>query len=153
MTGAAGLSAEAVGGPLLLHHVGIVVGDLDAAAARYATLGFGPGERFAVAEQGIEAILFAAGPGYVELIQPTDPDGPIARFHAKRGDTVHHVAYRVDDLAAVLARLTAAGVRLIDEIPRRGLHGWKIAFVHPEAGSGVLTELIEVPVAPAAHSE
>jgi methylmalonyl-CoA/ethylmalonyl-CoA epimerase len=130
---------------LRLHHVGIVVGDLDGAAARYEALGFGPGERFAVPEQQIEAILFAAGSGYVELIQPTDPEGPIARFHAKRGDTVHHVAYRVEDISAVLARLAAAGVRLIDETPRRGLHGWKIAFVHPEAGAGVLTELVEVP--------
>jgi methylmalonyl-CoA/ethylmalonyl-CoA epimerase len=139
---------EALGGIALhLHHVGIVVGDLEAAAARYVALGFGPGERFVVPEQRIAAILFSAGPGYVELIQPTDPDGPIARFHAKRGDTVHHVAYWVDDLAAALTRLAAAGVRLIDETPRRGLHGWKIAFVHPEAGSGILIELVEVPEA------
>ena len=127
-----------------LHHVGVVVGDLDAAVARYEALGFGPGERFEVPEQRIVAVLFRAGPGYLELIQPTDPDGPIARFHAKRGDTVHHVAYRVDDLTETLARLAAAGVRLIDPEPRRGLHGWRIAFVHPEAGSGVLTELVEV---------
>jgi methylmalonyl-CoA/ethylmalonyl-CoA epimerase len=133
------------GEKLRLHHVGIVVGDLDAAAARYAALGFGPGERIEVPEQKIVALLFQAGPGYVELIQPTDPEGPIARFHAKRGDTVHHVAYRVDDLAATLGRLAAAGVRLIDEAPRLGLHGWRIAFVHPEACAGVLTELIEVP--------
>jgi methylmalonyl-CoA/ethylmalonyl-CoA epimerase len=139
------LDEALAGGGLRLHHVGIVVGDLEAAAARYAALGFGPGERFDVPEQQIVAVVFHAGPGYVELIQPTDPNGPIARFHAKRGDTVHHVAYRVDDLAATLRRLAAAGVRLIDEAPRRGLHGWQIAFVHPDACAGVLTELVEVP--------
>jgi methylmalonyl-CoA/ethylmalonyl-CoA epimerase len=142
---AEGLGVVLGGAGLRLHHVGIVVGDLEAAAARYAALGFGPGERFAVPEQKIEAVLFRAGDGYVELISPTDPDGPIARFHARRGDTVHHVAYQVEDVAGELARLAAAGVRLIDETPRRGLHGWKIAFVHPEAGAGVLTELVEVP--------
>ena len=131
---------------LELHHVGVVVGDLEAAVAQYEALGFGAGERFEVPEQQIVAVLFRAGPGYLELIQPTDPDGPIARFHAKRGDTVHHVAYRVADLAATLDRLAAAGVRLIDPAPRRGLHGWRIAFVHPDACAGVLTELVEVPV-------
>ena len=145
MTNPGQLDDVLAGNELRLHHVGIVVGDLEAAAARYAALGFGPGERIEVPEQKIVALLFRAGPGYVELIQPTDPEGPIARFHAKRGDTVHHVAYRVDDLAATLGRLAAAGVRLIDESPRRGLHGWRIAFVHPEACAGVLTELIEVP--------
>jgi methylmalonyl-CoA/ethylmalonyl-CoA epimerase len=130
---------------LELHHVGVVVGDLEAAVERYGALGIGPGERFDVPEQQIVAVLFRAGPGYVELIQPTDPDGPIARFHAKRGDTVHHVAYRVDDLAGTLDRLAAAGVRLIDATPRLGLHGWRIAFVHPDSCAGVLTELVEVP--------
>ena len=131
--------------PPRLHHVGVVVADLAAAAAHYAALGFGPGERFEVPEQRIAAVLFPAGPGFIELIQPTDPDGPIARFHAKRGDTVHHVAYQVADLAATLTHLAAAGVRLIDATPRRGLHGWRIAFVHPESCAGVLTELVEVP--------
>ena len=128
---------------LALHHVGIVVADLDAAVARYAVLGFGTGERGAVPAQGVEAATFRAGPGYVELIRPTDPEGAIGRFLAKRGDGLHHVAYRVDDLAGTLARLAAAGVRLIDAAPRPGLHGWRIAFVHPESCAGVLTELVE----------
>lgn len=131
-----------------LHHVGIVVADLDAALARYAALGFGDGERFAVPEQFVVAVVFAAGPGYVELIQPTDPEGPIARFLAKRGEGLHHVAYRVPDLAATLERLAAGGVRLIDAVPRRGTHGWRIAFVHPESCAGVLTELVEVEPGP-----
>lgn len=127
-----------------LHHVGIVVADLESALARYAALGFAGGERFEVAEQHVVAVVFAAGAGYVELIQPTDPEGPIARFLAKRGEGLHHVAYAVDDLAATLDRLETAGVRLIDRVPRRGTHGWRIAFVHPESCAGVLTELVEV---------
>jgi methylmalonyl-CoA/ethylmalonyl-CoA epimerase len=126
-----------------LHHVGIVVADIDAAAERYAALGFCDGERFEIPEQGVIAITYQAGPGYLELIQPTNTDGPIAKFMAKRGEGMHHVAYRVHDLAATLDRLAAAGVRLIDEVPRTGAHGWRIAFVHPESCNGVLTELVD----------
>ncbi len=128
-----------------LHHVGIVVADLEGALRRYRALGFGQGDRFEVPEQGVIAVTFRSGPGYVELIHPTDPDGPIARFLAKRGDGVHHVAYHVGDLRATLDRLAVAGVRLIDAAPRTGTHGWRIAFVHPESCAGVLTELVEVP--------
>jgi len=126
-----------------LHHVAVVVADLEAAVARYTALGFGPSERFVVPEQGVAVVIFRAGPGWVELISPTAADGPIARFLAKRGEGPHHVAYRVPDLTATLGQLVAAGVRLIDEVPRRGVHGWRIAFVHPEACAGVLTELVE----------
>ena len=130
-------------GDLRLHHVGIVVQDLDAAAASYERLGFRHGERFDVPAQGIVAIVYRAGPGYMELIQPTDPEGAIGRYMAKRGEGTHHVAYAVDDVEATLARLKAAGVRLIDEEPRAGTHGWRIAFIHPESCHGVLTELVE----------
>ncbi len=126
-----------------LHHVGIVVADLDAAVAHYHALGFGASERFAVPEQHVEAVVFAAGQGYVELIQPTDLGGPIARFMAKRGEGMHHLALRVAELTASLGRLQAAGVRLIDTVPRIGTHGWRIAFVHPESCNGVLVELVE----------
>jgi len=128
-----------------VHHTCIVVADLDAAEALYHALGFGEGHRFAIESQGIEAITFPCGDGYVELISPTDPEGAIARFMGKRGEGVHHVAYRVDDIAAVLDELRDQGVRLIDEQPRTGAHGWKVAFIHPEACCGVLTELVEVP--------
>lgn len=130
---------------LALHHVAIVVGDLAAAAAGYAALGFAPGPAVAVPAQGVEVVAFRAGPGWVELLRPTDPAGPIGRFHARRGDGLHHVAYRVPDLAAALARLAESGVRLIDPEPRAGLHGWRIAFVHPDSCAGVLTELVEEP--------
>jgi methylmalonyl-CoA/ethylmalonyl-CoA epimerase len=96
-----------------------------------------------MAEQGVIAVTFRTGPGYVELIQPTDPEGPIARFMQKRGEGMHHVAYRVDDLQGSLDRLAAAGVRLIDAAPRIGAHGWRIAFIHPESCCGVLTELVD----------
>lgn len=128
-----------------LHHVGIVVADMESALARYAALGFGAGERFEVPEQGVIAVTFQSGPGYVELIHPTDTNGPIARFLAKRGDGVHHVAYRVANLSETLDQLAAVGVRLIDASARSGTHGWRIAFVHPESCAGVLTELVEVP--------
>jgi methylmalonyl-CoA/ethylmalonyl-CoA epimerase len=134
---------DQMGAGLRLHHVGIVVGDLDAAVARYEALGFGSGERWDIPHQHVVAVTFPAGPGWVELIQPTDPEGPIARFHAKRGDGMHHIAYAVPDLAAALERLAAAGVRLIDTEPRTGTHGWRIAFIHPESCNGVLTELVQ----------
>ena len=128
---------------LRLHHVGLVVADLEAAIERYMAMGFREGERHDLPEQAVRAATFRAGPGWVELIQPTDPDGPIARYMAKRGEGTHHVAYAVDDLDAALARLREAGFRLIDERPRAGAHGWRIAFIHPESCHGVLTELVQ----------
>lgn len=130
---------------LRLHHVAIVVEDLDQALAQYQGLGFIAPDRFEVPEQHVVVSTFKAGPGYVELIQPTDPEGPIARYLAKRGPGMHHVAYQVPDIEQALATLAASGVRLIDETPRTGAHDWRIAFVHPESCSGVLTELVEVP--------
>ncbi|HEU0114496.1 MAG TPA: methylmalonyl-CoA epimerase [Thermomicrobiales bacterium] len=132
-------------GPLALHHVAIVVRDLATARERYAALGFPLPHAEEVADQRVLVETFALATGYVELIQPTDPDGPIARFLDKRGEGLHHVAYEVDDLARALRDLAARGVRLIDERPRRGAHGWNVAFVHPEACAGVLTELVEEP--------
>ena len=129
--------------PPALDHVAVVVADLDEAMARYERLGFGPGERFPLAAQQVEVATFRAGAGWIELIRPTDPDGPIARFLAKRGEGMHHVAYAVPDLPAALARLSAEGARLIDTTPRTGAHGWQIAFVHPESCGGVLTELVQ----------
>jgi methylmalonyl-CoA/ethylmalonyl-CoA epimerase len=126
-----------------LHHVAVVVADLDEALRRYQTLGFSGGERFVLAEQAVEVATLRSGTGWIELIRPTDPDGPIARFLAKRGEGVHHVAYAVPDLKATLKGLEASGIRLIDAEPRTGAHGWRIAFVHPESCGGVLTELVQ----------
>jgi methylmalonyl-CoA/ethylmalonyl-CoA epimerase len=126
-----------------LHHVAVVVADLDEALVRYRTLGFSGGERFVLVEQAVEVATIRSGTGWIELIRPTDPDGPIARYLAKRGEGVHHVAYAVQDLTATLNDLRAAGIRLIDAQPRIGAHGWRIAFVHPESCAGVLTELVQ----------
>lgn len=131
-----------IGNPVL-HHVAVVVAELDEAVARYRQLGFGGEERFVLAEQAVEVATFRSGQGWIELICPTDPEGPIARFLVKRGEGLHHVAYAVPDLPAVLAGLGDAGVRLIDTVPRKGAHGWRIAFIHPESCGGVLTELVE----------
>lgn len=132
------------GDDLRLHHVGYVVSDLDVAAETYKSLGFSDGERHEIPEQNIVAMTFRAGPGWMELIQPTDPEGPIAAYMEKRGEGVHHVAYQVDDIEAKLAELKDAGVQMIDETPRTGAHGWRIAFIHPKACHGVLTELVQV---------
>jgi methylmalonyl-CoA/ethylmalonyl-CoA epimerase len=122
-----------------------VVRDLDVAIANYQLLGFGEADRFDIPEQGVRAAFFALASCSVELIQPTDPDGAIGRFMAKRGEGFHHVAYQVDDLRDTLDTLATAGVELIDFTPRVGGHGLWIAFIHPRACSGVLTELVQVP--------
>ena len=126
-----------------LHHVAFVVADLDAALEGQRRIGFDVSERFTLTEQGVEVATLSAGASWIELIRPLDPDGAIARFLAKRGEGFHHVAYAVPDLAAALQSLQDSGVRLIDTSPRAGAHGWRIAFVHPEACNGVLTELVQ----------
>lgn len=128
-----------------LHHVGYVVKDIDIAADVYRSLGFIGGERHEIPEQKIVAMTFHAGTGWLELIQPTDLDGPIAAYMAKKGEGVHHVAYQVEDIEAKLAELKAANVQLIDETPRIGAHNWRIAFIHPKACNGILTEIVQVP--------
>jgi methylmalonyl-CoA/ethylmalonyl-CoA epimerase len=128
-----------------LHHVGIVVADLDAAIGNYRALGFGAADRFDIPEQGVRAAFFPLATGSVELIQPTDPEGAIGRFMAKRGEGFHHVAYQVDDLAGTLNELATTGIELIDFKPRVGGHGLWIAFIHPRAANGVLTELVQEP--------
>lgn len=128
---------------LSLHHIGIVVNDLDLAVAQYRKLGFGEPELFEVPRQNIVAAVFRAGPGYMELIAPTDTESGTARYLAKRGEGTHHVAYSARDIDAKLIELRAAGFRLIDETPRIGTHNWRIAFIHPESCHGVLTELVQ----------
>jgi methylmalonyl-CoA/ethylmalonyl-CoA epimerase len=128
---------------LALHHLGIVVNDLEAAITRYQAMGFAEPERFSVPAQLVEAAVFRAGPGYVELIAPTDAESGTAKYLAKRGEGMHHIAYAVPDIVAKLAELRDAGFRLIDEQPRTGTHNWQIAFIHPESTHGVLTELVQ----------
>ena len=132
-------------GTLGIHHVGIAVRDLDEAVARYGTLVGGTVDHEAVVpEQGVHAVALRVGDGpLIELLAPTGEDTPVGRFLAKRGPGLHHVAYQVADIEATLATLRAAGVRLIDEAPRAGIRGSRVAFLHPAASGGVLTELVQ----------
>jgi methylmalonyl-CoA epimerase len=126
-----------------VHHIGIAVDDLDAAVARYGSLfGAEVEHRARVEDQGVEAASLHVGASRIELLEPTGADTPVGRFLAKRGPGMHHVAFRVADVAAELERLRAEGVELIDEAPRRGLFGLQVAFVHPESTGGVLAELV-----------
>ncbi len=127
-----------------IDHVGIAVADLDAAVAAYERLtGSAPAHRQAVASDGIEAVMFEVGESRIELLGSTDPESKIARFLARRGSGLHHVAYGVDDVQASLDHFAGLGLRLLDTCPRRGAAGRLVAFLHPSAGGGVLTELCQ----------
>jgi methylmalonyl-CoA epimerase len=127
-----------------IDHIAIVVADLEAAIAMYTnTLGFSQIYREIVADQGVEAVGLRAGDAIIELLRPLDGDSPIARFRGDAPAKLHHTAYRVTDIVAELARLKAAGIRLIDEHPRKGAHGKTIAFLHPKSTGGVLIELCQ----------
>jgi methylmalonyl-CoA epimerase len=126
-----------------IHHVGVAVGDLEEAIATYERLlGARVEHRGELSEQGIEAASLLVGAGRVELLSPTGEDTPVGRFLAKRGPGLHHVAYETDDVGRTLAELSAAGARLVDESPRRGLFGLEVAFVHHDSVHGVLTEVV-----------
>ena len=128
-----------------IHHVGIAVDDLEGSVERYRrTLGVEPSHRERVEDQGVEEVLFPAGTSFIQLLGSLGADTPVGRFLATRGPGMHHVAYRVDDVAAALERLRGQGVRLVDEVPRRGSRNTLIAFVHPKEMGGVLIELVQV---------
>ena len=127
-----------------IDHIGIAVSDLDAAVQLYG----GPFDmpeqhRETVEEQGVEAILLEVGEGHIELIKPLSDDTGVAKFIAKNGEGMHHVAYQVDDIDAALEQVREAGLRLIDEQPRTGIRGSRVAFLHPKSTGGVLTEIVE----------
>lgn len=128
-----------------IHHLGVAVSDLDDAIATYERL-FGARleHRAAVPDQGVEAASVLLGDSRVELLAPAGDDSPVARFLAKRGPGMHHVAYQVVDVSATLEDLAAEGAELIDDGPRPGLFGLEVAFVHPDAVHGVLTEVVSV---------
>lgn len=129
-----------------IYHLGYAVEDI-AAAARFYEEYFGAqiGEPEEVEEQGIVATMFEVGESMIELVQPTRPDSPVSKFLQKRGEGFHHVAFQVEDLKASLKELKENGVELIDEEPRIGAGGTRMAFVHPKGAHGVLTELVELP--------
>ena len=126
-----------------IHHLGVAVEDLDEAVATYERLyGAEVEHRDTVEEQGVEAASLRVGDGRVELLRALGDDTPVGRFIARRGPGMHHVAYEVDDVAASLGELAAEGAQLIDERPRPGLFGLQVAFLHPDAAHGVLSELV-----------
>jgi methylmalonyl-CoA/ethylmalonyl-CoA epimerase len=130
-----------------IYHLGYAVEDIEA-ASRFYEENFGavvPDEPEVVEEQGIIATMFRVGESSIELLQPTRADSPVGKFLAKRGEGLHHVAFEVEDLERTLAELGRNGVELIDEEPRRGAGGTRMAFVHPKGAFGVLTELVELP--------
>jgi methylmalonyl-CoA/ethylmalonyl-CoA epimerase len=137
--------ASSLVAPRGIHHLGVAVHDLDEAVDTYERL-FGAEieHRGAVEDQGVEAAAIIVGSGRVELLAPLGPETPVGKFLANRGPGMHHVAYEVDDVQAELDRLSAEGAELIDAEPRRGLFGLQVAFVHPDAVHGVLTEVVSV---------
>jgi methylmalonyl-CoA epimerase len=127
-----------------IDHVGVAVSDLDAGLKLYEeTFGLPLVHREVVEEQGVEAALLDVGESHVELLAPLGEDTPVGKFLAKKGPGLHHVAYRVEDINKVLAELNDEGVRMIDEVARRGIRGSMVAFMHPAATGGVLTELVQ----------
>lgn len=126
----------------MIDHVGIAVRSLDEAIPFYRdVLGLHLHEIEEVADQMVRTAVFLSGDNRIELLEPTSPDSPVARFLEKRGEGIHHLALRSPDVPASLARARAAGCRLIDEQPRPGAGGASIAFVHPRSTHGVLLEL------------
>jgi methylmalonyl-CoA/ethylmalonyl-CoA epimerase len=125
-------------------HIGVAVEDLDAAIALHEeTYDMTLVHREVVEEQGVEAVLLDVGEGHVELLRPLSAETPVGRFLAKRGPGLHHVAYQVADVQATLSALRERGLRLIDEHPRTGIRGSRVAFLHPASSGGVLTEIVQ----------
>lgn len=126
-----------------IDHIGIAVSDLQKAKRAYETLGMRCTKVEEIESEKVRVALFPVGEGRIELMESTTPDGVIARFIARRGEGLHHICFAVHDIEEAMAKFRAEGLRLVDEVPRRGQGGHRIAFVHPESTSGVLIELRE----------
>jgi methylmalonyl-CoA epimerase len=130
--------------PTRIHHVGVAVADLDESIRTYqSALGAELVHRATNDREGLEAAFLRVGDGEVELMAALRDDSPVGKFMAKRGPGLHHVAYAVTDIDQALADARASGLELIDTEPRIGMHGTRIAFLHPKSVGGVLTELVE----------
>lgn len=127
-----------------IDHIGIAVEEIEPALALYRDeMELEVAHREIVQEQGVEAVLLDVGENHVELIAPLGPETTVAKFIARKGPGMHHVAYQVGDIEAALDACRAAGMRLIDERPRIGIRSSRVAFVHPSSTGGVLTEIVE----------
>jgi len=127
-----------------IDHIGIAVQSLAQAVKVYEqAIGLELAGYDEVDEQGVRVAMLNIGESRIELLEPTRPDSPVGKFMTKRGEGIHHIAVQVDDIEEALERLKSAGVRLIDETPKRGAHNTRVAFVHPSSTHGVLMELVE----------
>lgn len=127
-----------------IDHIGIAVVNLDEAVEHYrTTLGLAPFHSETIDSQGVNEVLFKAGTSFIQLLEATGPETPVGKFIARNGPGVHHVGYRVDNVAATLAHFKSEGVPLVDEVPRIGSMDNTIAFVHPKGFGGVLVELVQ----------
>lgn len=126
-----------------LDHIGIAVKSIDAAQNIYRDLGLTVAHIESVETQKVRTAFLSVGDANLELLEPTAADSPIAKFIEKRGEGIHHLCFRVDDIEAHLANLKERGYRLINDAPVPGAHGCRVAFLHPAAGNGVLIELSE----------
>ena len=137
-----------------IEHIGIATPRLDDALRFWRdALGLEVTHTEVVEEQGVRVAMLPAGEPRVELLEPTGPASPVAKFLEKRGPGIHHIAVRVPDIRAALARLKEGGARLIDERPRVGAEGCLVAFVHPTSAGGVLLELVEHATSDAPHTQ
>jgi methylmalonyl-CoA/ethylmalonyl-CoA epimerase len=147
MTALGAESAADDRGPMMLtdiDHVAIAVRDLDAAIDHYRTwFGADLAHRETVASDGVEEALLKVGTSYIQLVCPTGPDSPVAKFLETRGEGLHHVGYRVADCAAALQRVIDSGGKVIDQVPRPGSRGTTVAFIHPKGDLGTLIELVQ----------
>jgi methylmalonyl-CoA/ethylmalonyl-CoA epimerase len=127
-----------------IDHIGVAVEGLEPALALYRdSFSLALAHREVVEQQGVEAVLLDVGENHVELLAPLGPETPVGKFLARQGPGLHHVAYQVADIDATLASLREAGLELIDQQPRTGIRGSRVAFVHPRSTGGVLTEIVE----------
>ncbi|MCW3057546.1 MAG: methylmalonyl-CoA epimerase [Solirubrobacterales bacterium] len=127
-----------------IDHIGVAVEQIDPALELYRdSFELRVAHREVVEEQGVEAVLLDVGEGHVELLAPLGPQTPVGRFLARQGPGLHHVAYQVTDIDSTLEAVRRAGLELIDQQPRIGIRGSRVAFMHPRATAGVLTEIVE----------
>jgi methylmalonyl-CoA epimerase len=132
--------------PKSIHHVAIVVRDLDQALAFYRdALGLKVADRRQVPEEGVEIAFLPTGEAEIELLQPLTQEGGVARFLEKRGEGLHHICLALDDISTAMGRLEDAGARVLSEEPQVGADGTRYVFVHPKSAHGVLIELYEPP--------
>lgn len=127
-----------------IDHIGVAVTEIEPALELYRDrFDLSLAHREVVEEQGVEAVLLDVGENHVELLAPLGEDTPVGKFLARQGPGLHHVAYQVSDIEATLKTLKQAGLELIDQEPRNGIRGSRVAFLHPRASMGVLTEIVQ----------